>query len=359
MPHVQESPLRFLIRVIPSNAVGTNARSATPVLVEYADAPTVTPSSFSLVSLTGPALRVSWAPPAASVVSLLRGYLMRLSTDGLSYDDTPLIASTTSNGIVTSNTTSATLGNLVVGANSRAWLQLLLQGNAGVSLRHSAIGPILLSSSVPAPYNARVTAVTDTSVTLVWDAPSQPLLRWQVLYVAQVNSSIASNRGNVSVAATTTATVTGLTTGMPYVFSVRAVTIAGEGDAISVAGTPQSAPPSPSSLSIVLENAAGTVVLGWEGGAWALHAGANFRVTWATVNSDGHASAPRLVSDAITQSSVQVTGLTAVCTSMCLCSMCVCVMPGRTHTVIHACTGVFFLAHGTPLYAYLCTYMYA
>ncbi len=316
---MQESPLRFLIRVIPSNSKGNNARSAATVLVEYADAPTVAPLSLSLVSLTGPALRVSWAPPAASVASLLRGYLMRLSPDGLSYDDTPLIAPTTNSGTATSNTTSTTIGNLAVGANSRMWLQLLLQGNAGVSLRHSAIGPVLLSNSAPAPYNARITAVTDSSVTVVWDAPPQPVLLWQVSYVAQLNSTIAANRGNVS-AASNTATISGLITGMPYVVSVRAVTIAGEGDAISVSGTPQTSPQSPTSLSVVSESVqSGTVVFGWEGGAWASHAGAMFRVTYASVNSDGHASAPKLVSDTITQSTVQVTGLTSVCTCMCVC----------------------------------------
>jgi hypothetical protein len=305
----QESPFRFLIRVVPSNSAGSTQRGAMTVSVEYTDVPAAAPLSFAFTFFSMSAIYVSWAAPGASLVAQLRSYQLRLSNDGVSYDDALRVAPTASVGSTTVNVTNAMVGNLGGGAGSRVWLQLLMDGLAGLSLRHAAIGPALLANSAPTPLNVRVTAVTESAVSLQWDTPLEPVLFWRVTYALLANAT-GSAGTNISVPGSA-ATVTGLATGVTYVFSVRAVSLPGEGAAVSVLGTPQSAPASPVSLVVVSEEAT-AVVIGWDAGVWAQQQGVAYRATYTSVNSDGHASAPLLAGDALTQTQIRIAGLTQV-----------------------------------------------
>ena len=122
---------------------------------------------------------------------------------------------------------------------------------AGPSLSYAAVGPAVRASTAPIAHNLRVSGVTGTSVTISWDPPSSPVEAWLFSY-RPVGSGAAPTIAEVS-GTLSDETFTDLTQDTAYTFTVRARSLAGEGDAIETIGVPTAAPTSPATLVVLSE----------------------------------------------------------------------------------------------------------
>jgi hypothetical protein len=212
----------YIFRVAAVNSAGTgrlssNSNSAKPLAVTVPRAPT------GLVATAGNG-RVSlrWTAPASNGGAAITNYVIQHSSDnGKSWTTVNRAASTA---------TTATVTGLV---NGRSYIFRVAAvnriGRGGFSTNSSSVRPV--AATVPgAPVNVVVT-IGNAQASLRWAAPTSNGGAAITNYVVQYSSNNGSSWTTVNRAASaaTTATVTRLVNGTPYIFRVAAVNAAGTG----------------------------------------------------------------------------------------------------------------------------------
>ncbi|MFN9369178.1 MAG: fibronectin type III domain-containing protein [Planctomycetia bacterium] len=222
----------YVFRVSAVNVAGTGAAgqsgSVTPRTVAGAPTGVTGTPGNAQVSL-------SWTAPASNGGSPITGYTVDSSSDG----------GTTWTPAITSATTSATVVGLTNGAAYVFRVAAVTATGPGSFGQSAAVTPRTLAD---APTNV-VGTPADRQVSLTWTAPpngGSAITGYRVEY----RSSGGSTWTPGGTSTTTSATVTGLTNGVSYVFRVAAVNEAGTGAAgESGPVIPRTTPGSPTGIT--------------------------------------------------------------------------------------------------------------
>ena len=223
------TPYTFTVKA--TNAAGTGAAStasppATPSTVPGA------PTSVTATSYANALSVVSWTAPASNGGAALTSYTATSSPGGFTC--------TTPNG----TTTSCSVNGLT---NGTAYTFTVTATNpSGTSAASTASAPATPATVPGAPTGVVGTSYANTQSVVSWTAPSSNGGATITSY-----SVLSSPGGFTCTTATTTCTVTGLTNGTPYTFTVTATNAAGSGSAsaASAAATPATVPGAPTGVT--------------------------------------------------------------------------------------------------------------
>jgi len=272
----------YMFRVAAVTAFGTGEFSAPSALVT----PRTTPGAPSDVTATAgnASVALSWTAPAVTGGAAVTDYIISFSSNG---GVTWRIAS---DG--TSTATTATVTGL---ANGTTYTFRVAAANGAGAGSHSAVSSAVTPFTVPgAPVS--LTAVSGkNSMTLSWRAPAAtggaPIIDYVVQY--SVASPLAWVTLPDGIATTTSATATGLTDGVSYVFRVFAVNSAGSGPSTTPTAPTEVLNIAAAPTGLTATVGAGSAELTWEAPSTedALHitdylvqVSANGGTTWTTVN---------------------------------------------------------------------------
>jgi fibro-slime domain-containing protein/RHS repeat-associated protein len=214
----------FSVRAV--NAIGAGPFSAPSNPVTPATVPGA-PTGVTAALGGNAAATVSWTPPATDGGAPITSYLVTSSPGGLT--------------VSASGTTTARVPGLTVGTTYTFTVAAVNRKGTGPA---SAASNPLTAAAVPdAPTGVSATP-GDGSAVVTWIPPADggptPIVTYTVTYPGGTLTTVPGTA--------TSATITGLTNGTAYTFTVRATNAAGTG--------PESAPSAP-----VTPHAAGTVVL--------------------------------------------------------------------------------------------------
>ena len=229
----------YVFRVAAVNAAGQGAwslasSSVTPI------APPTPPTKLTVFPAAS-SVRLAWAVPASNGGSVITDYTVQVSADdGATW-------TTFQDGV--SALTSATVTGLTNGA---VYMFRVAAVNSLSSSDWSVASPPTSPRALADPPTSLIGIAVDGKISLSWTAPlnagGSPITDYQVQMSSNNGSTwrLASDLLNP----TTSALITGLTNGTPYVFKVAAVTAAGPGtySSVSAAFTPRTSPGAPQYL---------------------------------------------------------------------------------------------------------------
>lgn len=174
----------------------------------------------------------------------------------------------------------------------------------GIQADLSSGHPYRSANVVPTVSSLTATPASSTSVTLSWNgsAPYDNITSYTVTSTPSGGATTTYNITGLSVASETgrTYTVTGLTAGTSYTFTVTATTMYGTSDAATASAIPLSTPGAPTSLAASTNTTTGVITLTWTAPANNGSAITSYRV----YSSDSLLSG-------VTTPSVSITGTTA------------------------------------------------
>ena len=218
----------YTFTVTATNQIGTGPASLPSNSVVAATVPGAPTNVIAVETSTG--IKVSWTPPASDGFSPITRYQIFINPFGL--DAARLVGG---------STTSLTLGGFPLGLQLSFVVQAINAIGAGPN---STVSNTVAQAIPPgAPGNVTATANPDATVQVTWTAPASngaPITSYTVL--SAPGGITATVDGTVS-----SATVSGLTIGTTYTFTVTATNRKGPGPAsapsnpVKVTGTPPTA----------------------------------------------------------------------------------------------------------------------
>ncbi len=229
----------YTFTVTATNAVGISQASAPSAPVT--PGPTVAGSPTITTATAGDAsVALAWTPPTDDGGSPVTKYIITTYTDA----DVPI--SSTDLG----NVTSTTVTGLTNGVGYYLAVRALNALGPGAPDFSGLVTPLSASTTVPgAPTIGTATLVGATSASLTWTAPSDggaPLTGYVITpYLGPVAQPVTSVGGGTSM------TVTGLSKGKTYTFTVKAVNAKGAGVESAMSGpvvVPTTLPGAPTTL---------------------------------------------------------------------------------------------------------------
>jgi hypothetical protein len=205
------------LSVVATDLVGNVARQDASVTV--ADVVPAPPASVAVAADPAGAA-VSWTPPPANGGSPVEGYDVTVSAGG-----TTLVTAST-------DTLTATVGGLVAGT---AYEVAVAARNAAGTGRPAVTTSTLADGAPSLPANVTATP-GDGTIDVAWAASADAVAGYRVTATpaAGVPASIAVGAS--------TATIGGLSNGVPYAVSVSAVGLSGPGPAATAEATPRTRP---------------------------------------------------------------------------------------------------------------------
>lgn len=284
----------FKVRAITSKGAG--AWSAPSAAVTPTSAPSA-PTSLA-GSASPAAVALSWAAPSSNGGAAISDYVIQRAVSSA----TP-VWSTVAKAVSTS--TSFTVTGLT---NGTAYVfRVAAKNSRGTSVWTTVSDAVTPRAAPGVPTALKVTASAG-SVAVSWVAPALNGGASITDYVLQYSSNAGVTWSDFTDGTSTavSATVTGLTNGVAYVFRVAAVNAVGTGSwsASSAAATPRSAPSAPSNL--VATPSAGAVALAWSAPSSNGAAITNYTVQFSSDGGTTWVVFPRPAGTATTAS---VTGL--------------------------------------------------
>ena len=240
----------YYVRIRAFNAGGHSPYSSVQQVQTLPDPPTQ-PTNFQVLSFTQTTVSLSWVPPATADQT---GYELLYSTD-------PTFSGTTPSVSIAGNATTYTLTGLQ--PFTTYYLRLRATNAGGGSIPAEA-NFSTLPNPPAAPTGLSASAITQTSFTLNWTAPTGPITGYDV--------QVATDAGFTNLVATatpdaaaTSAPITGLTQNTAYFVRVRANNTGGQGafstPALAVSTLPV-APDAPTGLTASAVTAGG-LTLTW------------------------------------------------------------------------------------------------
>ncbi len=235
----------YTFTVYATNAAGNGAASAPSAAVTPKTVPG-TPTGVTATAGNASAA-VSWTAPSNGG-SAITGYTVTSSPGGAT-------------AIVAGGTTSATVSGLTNGTSYTFTVYATnAVGNGPVSAPSAAVTPSSGSATVPGAPTAVTAIAGNASASVSWTAPSNG---GSAITGYTVTASPGGAKASVA-GGTTSATVSGLTNGTPYTFTVYATNAIGNGPVStpSPAVTPTSgntAPGAPTGVTATAGNASATV----------------------------------------------------------------------------------------------------
>ena len=225
----------YTFTVTATNAIGTSSASAASSAVT--PAATVPDSPTGVVATPGNGqASVSWSAPASTGGTAITGYTVTASSGQV---------------FATSSTTTTVTGL----TNGTAYTFTVTATNAiGTSTASSPSSAVTPASAPGVPTGVNAVA-GNTQVTVSWSAPAN------TGGTAITGYTVTASSGQVLATSSTTTTVTGLTNGTPYTFTVTATNAIGTSTASSPSSavTPASAPGVPTGVNAVAGNTQVTV----------------------------------------------------------------------------------------------------
>ncbi|MEI7943576.1 MAG: fibronectin type III domain-containing protein [Actinomycetes bacterium] len=228
-----------------------------PIAGDYSEIASVTAAgsagapSINYITPTNKALALSWNAPTVAPGVTISGYEVGYSADGRNWNT----ASPSPSG-TTYTLAPAAPNELVNGTPYLVRIAAIVGGASGTYF----IG-FGTPANVPAAPTSLVAAAQDSSVLLSWTTPSSngsPISDYRVnISPARADSSVSVMVGSSSNAAT----VSGLTNGVSYTFSIQALNVAGYSSAsASAIATPLVAPGAPKNLTLTPSSATQTTL---------------------------------------------------------------------------------------------------
>jgi len=257
---------RYVFRVAAANAAGTGGFSALSSPVAPRPVPGI-PRSLTGVAGVGQ-VSLSWAAPVVHGASAISEYRVQYSRDnGLSWKTfaaptAAVQASAWPAEPAVTPAATASVSGLAIGVPYL--FRVAAVNGSGMGLAAATSAPIM-PRTTPGVATGLTGVAGNGRVTLSWTAPASnggaAISDYRVQYSSTNGTTWTTFADAVS--ATTTATVTGLTNGVSYVFRVAALNAAGAGAATakSAAVTPRTVPGVPTGLTATA--VAGKVNLAW------------------------------------------------------------------------------------------------
>ena len=238
----------YTFSVTATNGAGTSSASSPSNAVIPAGI-TTAPTSVTASAQDSQAT-VSWQAPASNNGSVITSYTVTSSPDGLTCADPSSPGGTPVDSCTVKGLTNGTSYTFSVTATNGA-------GTSSASSPSNAVIP----AGLPQTPVGLIASAGDRSVALAWQAPSangSPITRYDVTTWQGGNAL-----GAVQHCANTTCTISNLTNGTAYQFSVTAVNAVGSSvaTALSAAVIPARLPSSPSSVVGVAANTA--IAVSW------------------------------------------------------------------------------------------------
>src|SRR6266566_3160887 len=223
----------YTCTVTATNALGTGAASAasnSTTTWTYASAPQNVTATAGNAQAT-----VSWQTPSSDGGSAITGYTV-----------TPYIGATAQPA---TNVSGTTLSTTISGLTNGTTYTFAVAATTVVGTGPAATSPTVTPVTVPsAPQNVSAVA-GNAQATVSWQAPSSTGGSPITGYVVTTFIGTAQQSKTTVDAATNSTTITGLTNGTTYSFSVVATNAAGTGPSSSTSATPSNLPSAPLNVS--------------------------------------------------------------------------------------------------------------
>ena len=241
-----EAATKYYVRVQVANSVGTNVYSeSTSFTTANATAPNAPEGFTAFISGVGFNIDTSWFAPAANG-SAITGYVVEYA------DNVDFIGATS---VSTTDTSQPLGGGLTV--NTTYHVRVKAVNSAGAS-PYSVVSTVQTPAVATAPQNVTATVASTTSVNLAWDAPANDGRS----AITSYEVAVSGGAGTVTVNGTT-ASITGLTAGQTYTFTVKANNNAGQSAGSTASATTLNVPAAPTAPVISTMFIAGQKRVNW------------------------------------------------------------------------------------------------
>jgi titin len=243
----------YSYRVRANNSVGSGAASTVATTTPF----TTPGAPRNVVALAGDReVVLTWAAPTVSGGSAITGYVVQQSTNGSTWTtvDTPAVASS----VITGLTNGATYSYRVFAVNAAV-------GNVNAIATSGATASTIVTAmprtTASAP-QALTPVAGNRQIVLTWTAPADNGGVALTGYAVQrsVDGGRTWTNALTTGSSTVTATITGLTNGVAYVFRVAATNSAGVGAASTwVTSAPVAPPTAPASVAATAQSTGATL----------------------------------------------------------------------------------------------------
>jgi titin len=257
----------YTFTVVAKNSIGdSNPSSASSAIVPVAvpDAPSIISVTTSVGSAT-----VNWTAPASNGGSAIISYSILYTTSNV----TTTVPYTANIAVSSSNTT--TISGLLAGSSYS--FRVIVKSNAGDSAPSAFSSSVTIPTAPDIPTDVSAAAGVNSAV-VTWTAPisngGSPITSYTIYYTTGGVTSSTVYTASIAVSSINTTTVTPLTAGTSYTFTVAVTNAVGSSSESSASGsiTTPSVPGVPTSV---------VATAGFTGGS------SNAVVTWVTPTSTG------------------------------------------------------------------------